>query len=134
MDKASEKFKFLMLTFRAGVIVARKLSGQGLGFAELAVLFAISQGPEGKIRVSDLAKQVGLDTYGLNRLMVNMEKIGAIKKEPHGRDTRAIITEKGKKLCESAIKLAEMRCEDLIPKGQENNIGLVNTFLGSIEQ
>lgn len=117
MSKISDKLKFFMLTFKMAAVAGRKFSGQGLGFADLAVLYSISQSPEGKIRPTDLADQVGLTASGVTRLLIPLEKIGVVKRESHERDGRVsyvIMTKSGKELFENALKLAEMRCEDIL--------------------
>lgn len=137
MNKISNKLKFLMLIFKTGAVAGRKFSGQGLGFGDLAVLYAISQAPEGKIRRTDLAEAVGLTASGVTRLLVPLEKIGVVKREAHERDARAsyvVMTKAGKELFENALALAEMRCADLIPDEQAKNIEAVNTLLSSIMQ
>ena len=137
MNQASDKFKFLMLIFKTGVIIGRKFSGQGLSFADLAILYAIDQAPEGKIRSTELAEQVGLPASGLTRLLNPLEKIGIVKIEAYGRDVRAsfvVMTESGKGLFGNALKFAEMRCADLIPEEQEKKLELANTLLRSIVQ
>jgi len=79
--KISNQLKFLMQLSKTEAVVSRKLSAQGLGFGDLAVLYAISAAPEGKIRRVDLAQAVGLTASGVTRLLVPLEKIGVIKRE-----------------------------------------------------
>lgn len=135
MDKISTKLKFLMLISKTGAILARKLSGQGLGFADLAVLYAISQSQEGKIRRIDLAEAVGLTASGVTRLLIPLEKIGVVKREVYKRDARVsfvAMTKAGTELFENALKIIEMRCEDLIPQELGKKIESINTLLDSI--
>ncbi len=117
--------------------VSRKLSGQGLSFGDLAVLYAISQAQEGKIRRIDLAEQVGLTASGVTRLLIPLEKIGIIKRQAHERDARVsftLLTHAGKELLEDSLKWAEMKCEDLIPEDQAKKIDQASLLLESMSK
>lgn len=123
--KISNKLKFLMQISKTDAIVSRKFSGQGLGFVDLAVLAAISEAPEGRIRRIDLAEQVGLTASGVTRLLIPLEKIGVIKRESNKHDARisyAMITKSGKELFRDSLKWAEEKCDDLIPSGNAKKI------------
>lgn len=135
MTQVSDKLKFLMLLSRTGAAVSRKLHGQGLGFGDLAVLYAISQAPEGKIKRVDLAEQVGLTASGVTRMLIPLEKIGVIKREAHDRDARvsfAIMTRPGKQLFEDSLKWAELKAADLIPETQAKKIPQASELLENI--
>ena len=135
MTKITSKLKFLMLIAKAGAVAGRKFSGQGLGFGDLAVLYAISQAPEGKIRRTDLADEVGLTASGVTRLLIPLEKIGVVKRQAHERDARAsyvVMTKSGKELFENALKLAEMRSHDLISEEQAKKLDQINELLENV--
>jgi len=115
--------------------ISRKLSGQGLSFSDLAVLYAISQAPEGKIRRVDLAEQVGLTASGVTRILIPLEKIGVIQREIHERDARvsfAKMTRAGKELFGNSIKDLEIKCEELIAPKQAKKIQEALELLQSI--
>ena len=135
MEKISNKLKFLMQLSKTESVISRKLSGQGLGFGDLAVLYAISQARKGKIRRIDLAEQVGLTASGVTRLLIPLEKTGVIRREIHARDARvsfAIMTRPGRQLFEDSIKWMELKCEDLIPEGQAQKLEAASQLLESI--
>jgi DNA-binding MarR family transcriptional regulator len=135
--KISNRLKFLMQLSKTQSAVSRKLSGQGLSFGDLAVLYAISQAPEGKIRRIDLAEQVGLTASGVTRLLIPLEKIGIIKRQAHERDARVsftLLTYAGKELLEDSLKWAEMKCEDLIPEDQAKKIDQASLLLESMSK
>lgn len=124
-----------MLLAKTDAIVSRKLSGQGLGFGDLAVLQAISQAPEGKIRRTDLAEAVGLTASGVTRLLVPLEKIGVVKREAHERDGRVsyvTITKSGKELFADTLKDIEQKCEELIPEHQKSKLEQASALLEAI--
>jgi DNA-binding MarR family transcriptional regulator len=133
--KISNQLKFLMQLSKTEAVVSRKLSAQGLGFGDLAVLYAISAAPEGKIRRVDLAQAVGLTASGVTRLLVPLEKIGVIKREAHeldGRVSYVVITKAGKELFEDVIKWTELKVADIIPQKQAKKVEQARTLLESI--
>lgn len=136
MLNISEKLKFLIQLSKTEAVLNRKFSGQqGLGFGELAVLYAISQAPEGRIRRIDLADEVGLTASAVTRLLIPLEKIGVIKREAHQRDARvsyAIMTRPGKEMFENAITALEHKCNDLIPDSEASSIPQASSLLRSI--
>lgn len=133
--KLSNKLKFLMEVSKAEAIISRKFSGQGLGFGDLAVLFAISQSPDGKIRRVDLAEEVGLTASGVTRLLIPLEKIGVVKREINERDARVsyvMLTKSGKQLFEDSLKWVEEKCDDLIPDSETKKLELASQLLSLI--
>ena len=80
MNKIGNKLKFLMVLSKTEAKISRKLSGQGLGFGDLAVLYAISQAPEGKIRRRGFGRTGGLTASGVTRILIPLEKIGSHSK------------------------------------------------------
>ncbi len=137
MKKISKELQFLMTIAKVDAIISRKLNGGGLGFGDLAVLYAISQAPEGKIRRTDLAEQVGLTASGVTRLLIPLEKIGVIKRESHERDARVsytTLTKSGKELFEDSIKWVEEKCADLLPKNHQADLLQVNGLLEKLSK
>lgn len=133
--KVSKKTEFLMKLTKAVSIVARKLGGMGLGFGDLAVLYAISQSPEGKIRRVDLAEAVGLTASGVTRLLVPLEKIGVVKREANKYDARVsyvAMTKSGKELYENTLKWVEMKVDEMIPDGHLKKLDQANDVLDHI--
>lgn len=115
--KISEKIEFLFLLSRADAVLSRKLSGQGLSLVDLAVLYAISQAPDGKIRRTDLADQVGLTASAVTRLLLPLEKTGVVKREATEHDARVsftVLTKAGKELLEDSLKWAEFKAADML--------------------
>lgn len=131
MSQASNRIEFLMLVFKVGVIIGRKLAGQGLGFPQLAALYAVSES-KGRINRKELAGETGLAESEVMRLLLPLEKTGLIKRELQGRENFVLMTASGKELFTGAIKLAELRSKDLIPEKQLKNLKQVNEVLSSI--
>jgi DNA-binding MarR family transcriptional regulator len=137
MMKISEKLKFVMSMSKAEAVVSRKFHGQGLGFTDMVILYAISNAPDGKIRPTDLAEEVGLTASGVTRLLLPLEKIGVIKREASEFDARTSyvsITKSGTELFEDAIKWIEHRCDELIPDGKSKLLDQATELLEVISQ
>ena len=125
MIKISEKLKFLMAMTKAGAVLARKFHGQGLGFGDFVILYAITGAPEGKIRPTDLAEAVGLTASGVTRLILPLEKIGMVKRMASQRDARisyVTLTASGQRIFTDAVKWIEFRCDDLIPDSRGKDL------------
>ena len=135
MHKISHKLEFLFQLDKTNSIISRRFNGQGLGFGDLAILFAISQAPEGKIRRVDLADKLGLTASGVTRMLLPLEKIGVIKREVNERDARvsyAMLTSSGKRMLLESMVRAEELCEDLMPPEKSKHISEFTKTLISI--
>src|SRR5579872_3216994 len=135
--KINSKLIFLMQLSKTATIVSRKLGGQGLGFGDLAVLYAISQAPQGKIRRTDLAEAVGLTASGVTRILLPLEKIGVVKREANQYDARvsyAMLTKSGKQLFEDSVKWVELKCEDLMREYTETQLQQASKLLEIISR
>ncbi|MCL5667098.1 MAG: MarR family transcriptional regulator [Patescibacteria group bacterium] len=137
MVTISNKLKLLMKVVKAGTIISRKFGSQGLGFGDLAVLYAINQAPEGKIRRIDLADAVGLTPSGVTRMLIPLEKIGVIKREAHERDARAsyvAMTESGREMFQNALRHIDDKCGDLLLNEPEKKLKDAALLLDKISQ
>jgi DNA-binding MarR family transcriptional regulator len=135
--KINSKLVFLMKLSKAATIISRKLGGHGLGFGDLAVLYAISQAPKGKIRRTDLAEAVGLTASGVTRILLPLEKIGVVKREANQYDARvsyAMLTKSGKQLFEDSVKWVEQKCEDLMREYSETQLQQASKLLEIISR
>jgi DNA-binding MarR family transcriptional regulator len=135
MSHPSKKLQFLFAINKAEAVLSRTFGGQGLGFSDMAVLYAIYSAPEGKIRRVDLADVVGLTASGVTRLLVPLEKIGVVKREVHERDARAsyvTLTRAGKELLLDVLKWAEHKTDDLLPDGHAKDIDSATKLLQHI--
>jgi DNA-binding MarR family transcriptional regulator len=135
MKNLSKKLKFVFQLAKTNAVLARRFSSQGLGFGDIAVMFAISRAPEGKIRRVDLADQLGLTASGVTRMLLPLEKIGVIKRELNARDARvsfATLTTAGKRLLGESLESAELLCDDLIPEDKVKNLDELSAILVNI--
>ncbi len=133
--KISEKLEFLFLLSRADAVVSRKLSGQGLSLVDLAVLYAISQAPDGKIRRTDLAEQVGLTASAVTRLLLPLEKTGVVKREATEHDARVsftVLTKAGKELLVDSLKWANFKADDLLPEAEAKKLDIARSLMRHI--
>ncbi len=135
MSVISKKLKLMFQIAKTDAVLSRKFSSQGLGFGDLAVLYAISTANGGKIRRIDLAEKVGLTASGVTRILIPLEKIGVVKREANARDARvsyAMLTQSGKTLLHESLESAEVVCDDLIPSEKEKQLDGLHELLASI--
>ncbi|MGI8976539.1 MAG: MarR family winged helix-turn-helix transcriptional regulator [Thermomicrobiales bacterium] len=90
-----------MLTAHAAAVghIERDLSAQGLiPLTWYDVLFALSETPDQKVRLSELAERVLLSRSGLTRLVTRLETAGLLCREAcptDGRGAYAVLTPEG---------------------------------------
>lgn len=117
----SQKLNFFLLLAKTQSMLTRRFDGDlgGLGFNEFMILFYLSQAKEEKMRRIDLAGKIGLTASGITRLLIPMEKIGWVKREPYAEDARVSfvsIAKGGKnKLTSESLEDAENLANDLLP-------------------
>jgi DNA-binding MarR family transcriptional regulator len=79
--------------------IERDLAAEGcISLTWYDVLAALSEAPDHRLRLSDLALEVVLSRSGLTRLLDRIEAAGLIRREPAPGDRRgayAVMTEKG---------------------------------------
>jgi DNA-binding MarR family transcriptional regulator len=86
-------------------LAAQLHAEHGLSFSDYFALLALDRAPEGRLRMHDLTKPVGLTRSGLTRLVERLEKTGLIERAPcedDARGTEASITDAGRALIREA--------------------------------
>ncbi|HYC82923.1 MAG TPA: winged helix-turn-helix domain-containing protein, partial [Candidatus Paceibacterota bacterium] len=85
MSNLSPHLQFFIHLAKAKTVLARRfdnrLSFNGLGFSDFAILCQLQEAEDGKMRRTDLAERVGLTASGITRLLLPLEKIGVVKRE-----------------------------------------------------
>jgi DNA-binding MarR family transcriptional regulator len=80
-------------------LVSRDLkAATGLALGSYNVLRLLHEAPDGRLRLSELARAVHLTRSGVTRLATRLEKAGILHREEHARDRRsscAVLTEGG---------------------------------------
>lgn len=95
---------------RAHAVVVRQLSAEleaehGLSLPSYEVLAHLSEAPDQRLRMSDLAACATLSPSGLTRLVDRMERDGLVRRERCGDDARvvyAVLTDPGHAKLEQA--------------------------------
>jgi DNA-binding MarR family transcriptional regulator len=70
------------------------------------VLLRLARSPDGRLRMSDLARQVIMTPSGLTRAVDRMEEAGLVQRESCSSDRRvfyAVLTPKGRRRIEAAV-------------------------------
>jgi DNA-binding MarR family transcriptional regulator len=99
----------MLLEAHAAVVadVARDIEGRSahpLGWFE--VLLRLARSPEHRLRMADLAAQVGLSTSGLTRLVDRIEAAGLVERQSCATDRRgafAVLTPAGEDVLREAL-------------------------------
>ena len=126
MSNLSPHLQFFIHLAKAKTVLARRfdnrLSFNGLGFSDFAILCQLQEAEDGKMRRTDLAERVGLTASGITRLLLPLEKIGVVKRETDSRDGRVsyvAITAAGRRLFNESLERAELLSQDLLPETDE---------------
>jgi MarR family 2-MHQ and catechol resistance regulon transcriptional repressor len=107
-DPRITAFGMLLESFAA---VMSKVEGQltaaaGVPITWFEVLLRLARSPEHRLRMSELARQVGLSTSGLTRLVDRVEEAGYVRREVCPTDRRgahAVLTAEGEAILRSAL-------------------------------
>ncbi len=99
----------LFFETHAGLVaeLGRHLEGEsGLTSQWFEVLLRLARSPDGRLRMSDLARQVIMTPSGLTRAVDRMEEAGLVRREACSSDRRvfyAVLTPKGRRRIEGAV-------------------------------
>ena len=118
----SQNMAFIMNLWTINSIITKKVdaclgSMHGIGFTEFMVLYHLQNTPNKTMRRIDLANSIGLTASGVTRLIMPMEKIGLVQKEPHPRDARVSfvkISSAGEKILKEALVTFEETSQQLL--------------------
>ncbi|MDD4333257.1 MAG: TipAS antibiotic-recognition domain-containing protein [Patescibacteria group bacterium] len=108
---------FLFSLYRANAVMTRRLSGHGLDFNDLMVIYYLNEAEKKQLRRIDLAHKLGLTASGATRLLLPLEKLRIVKRADSEADNRArlaVLTPAGEELLRDALATLEMRLEDAI--------------------
>jgi DNA-binding MarR family transcriptional regulator len=86
-------------------LAAELLVEHGINEGDYAVLVTLSEAPDERLRMCDLAERLHLSPSGITRRLDGMVKQGLVSREPSTDDRRvmlAVLTPKGKALLETA--------------------------------
>jgi DNA-binding MarR family transcriptional regulator len=86
-------------------LAAELLVQHGINEGDYAVLVTLSESPDERLRMCDLASRLHLSPSGITRRLDGMVKQGLVVREPSNEDRRvmlAVLTAKGKSLLETA--------------------------------
>ena len=82
-------------------LLAAQIAEHDLVPSEFEVLLRLTRSPAGQLRLTDLARQIGLSSSGLTRLADRLEGRGLLERRPcptDGRGSNALITDAGREL------------------------------------
>lgn len=79
------------------------LTDEGLAVGDYQVLVYLSERPDGRMRMCDLAELLHLSPSGMTRRLDGLVRLGAVAREPSPQDRRvtlAVLTASGRRLLE----------------------------------
>ena len=111
----SSSLEFFRRLARAQNRLARRFDGHlgafhGLSFADLMILLELGHAEGGKLRRVDLAERLGVTASAVTRLLIPLERIGLVTREPDPNDARvgyASLTKAATRLLGEALEAAE---------------------------
>lgn len=114
--------EFALLVSRTNAELTRRFDRRlgafhGLSFIDFTVLNELARDPSGRLRRVDLAEKLGLTQSAVTRILLPLEKIGLVSRNPDPNDARvgyAALTKTGRTMLENATTTAEETCGDLI--------------------
>lgn len=110
-------------------------ASSGLSMADYAVLALLSEAPEGRMRVYELARAADWEKSRLHHQLTRMCKRSLVDREPHGsRGVEAVITPKGLAALKEAVPghAAEVRrlfVDCLTPEELDQFAAIAGTIL-----
>ncbi|MFC4638561.1 MarR family winged helix-turn-helix transcriptional regulator [Deinococcus hohokamensis] len=107
----------------------------GLGLNDFMILHYADQAPQGKIRRSDLAAQLGLTASAVTRLLIPLEKIGLVSRLADPRDARVsyvVLTPGGKERLTDALRSATDTSQDLVGQIPAGELEALSALLDSL--
>jgi DNA-binding MarR family transcriptional regulator len=140
MTNLSEPLRVSLSLQRASAALSRHYDGKlgtlhGLSFGDFAVLLRLAAAPDGQLRRVDLAEQMGLTASAVTRMLIPMEKIGLVTRQPDPRDARvgyAALTKAGERTLKEALESAEDISQDLFGEQPAAQLRTVGAVLGRL--
>jgi len=125
---------------RATTSLTRKLDNRlsalhGLSFNDFVILLSADQAPQGRIRRSDLAAQLGVTASAVTRLLIPLEKIGLVSRLPDLRDARVsyiVLTAAGRDLLANALQSATDTSQELVGQVPSDKLHAMSSLLDSL--
>ncbi len=111
-----------LLVSRTNAELVRRLdrrlgSFHGISFVDFSVLNELGRDPNSRMRRVDLADKMGFTQSAVTRILLPLEKIGLVSRQPDPNDARvgyAALTKTGRVMLEDATVTAEEVCGELI--------------------
>jgi DNA-binding MarR family transcriptional regulator len=122
LNSIAPGLEFCLRLAKAHAAVVRRFDRRlgafhGIGFGDFVVLWHLGNEPQGKLRGVDLAEKVGLTASAVTRILIPLEKIGLVARQPDPRDARvsyAALTAAGRRILKESVETAELIAQDAI--------------------
>jgi DNA-binding MarR family transcriptional regulator len=103
-QRAWRALQFMQLRL-TGELARRLAAGSGLSYQDYVVLVALTDRPDGRLRLFELAQVLGWEKSRLSHHVARMGQRGLVTKEPCDTDRRGaivVVTQQGRREIESA--------------------------------
>jgi DNA-binding MarR family transcriptional regulator len=135
MDRSQLAFVLATATALVTRRYDRRLSAHGISFSDLAVLRHLDAAPEKRLRRVDLAERAAMSPSGVTRMLMPLEKIGLVSREPNPRDARvafAALTPAGERVVAEAMASAIVATEDAFDRLSDDEVASLASMLGRL--
>lgn len=110
----------------------------GLGFAEFNLLLALSEAPNGTLRMGDLARAIVFSPGRLTYQIRAMERRGWVRREPcedDSRGTNAVLTDEGRRAFRRARPVHARHVEALfLSRVSDEDAAVLARLFGPVRQ
>lgn len=125
---------------RAYAVLTRRLDAylsglHGLNFGDFMTLYYLHRAPANRLRRVDLAERLGLTASGVTRILLPLEKIGLVSRQPDARDARvgyAALTGAGTELFGYALASVAAISHDAMQNMSNIQIDQLSLLLGQL--
>ena len=94
-----------------------RLANHGISFNDFMILYHLGEATDEKLRRVDLAEKIGLTASGVTRVLVQLEKLGLVRREVNSRDARVSyvkLAPAGKRILVEGTATAEVIAEQIV--------------------
>jgi DNA-binding MarR family transcriptional regulator len=121
--------EFCLRLTRAHAALTRRFDGtlsslHGLSFSDFLILHHLEGAAGRRLRRIDLAERMGMTASGVTRVLLPLEKLELVSRQPDARDARvgyAVLTDAGRRLHKHAMTAVDSIAREamgMIPKNQ----------------
>lgn len=101
----------------------------GIGFSDFVLLDLLAQMANGRVRIVELVRPLGLPQSAVLRQLIALEKIGLVVRDGESDERYAVLRPAGRVLVNAARETADSICSKAVTSIAPSTIALVSTAL-----